>query len=620
MGTLSQAVNVILNGKDKASPAVGKLAGSLDKLSKKVEHHRNALKRMSQAGAIMVGAMVAATLGAREQIKTQAVLAQTIENTGEKADQWSDKAEALMSSLQALTGVSDELQRETLSKLVIQTGSVEQAMQALPVVLDAASASGKDVKTVAETMGKALAGTVHQAESVGIVFDKNADFSERLATVYAKVGGAAGEAADPFKRMGAVLADVSDAIGVTLMPAFNAVADAVAGWAQALIDADPWVHTAIASVAGLVVVLAGTSGLLLILPQLSAAVTAFGVAVQIATGPIGLLAAGAALLVYALWDTEEAAVAVASPIGIVADKLKTDLPTGANAAVDALESTQDALWDTHEVFSVFTSATGELRAVFQARFGEISEDVAAALDAVDVTMGEKSGVFQETFSNATMSMLGEALRVLGPELGDGVAASFDVIHSGWNKGPGAAFESGITELDLSLEGLASSTIAHATAMQDAFTSVGEGMSLPLRDAVNQMSVILTGGYNEVYLPYVNNILATMHALDQNGLLGTQVGVLDSLPQAFPPMPALPTFRKGTLSQPGGNALVNESYGEIVTLPSGAGVRDAGSSTRLIESMRQTASTQTDRSFNNYGELIVVSDDPASFLDALEDTL
>ena len=105
-----------------------------------------------------------------------------------------------------------------LSRLIPVIGNVDQAMAALPAILDAAATSGMNAASIAGTLGRALSGTANTAESVGIVFDENATFAERLAQTLAKVGGAAEANIDPIQQMTNDLGDTKEAIGAALSP------------------------------------------------------------------------------------------------------------------------------------------------------------------------------------------------------------------------------------------------------------------------------------------------------------------------------------------------------------------------------------------------------------------
>jgi len=182
-----------------------------------------ALSAMGAGGALAIKGFVNAAI---EQNKALDTLGAVVATTGADFDAVKGKILETTAALQAKTNFGDEAQIRTLTILTTILGDVDQAMAALPAVMDASSASGLQMESVAKTMGKALAGTVHQAESVGLVFDKTAGFSERLDQVFGKVGGAAEANADPFTQMGNSLGDLKETIGNALIP----VLTPLVGW------------------------------------------------------------------------------------------------------------------------------------------------------------------------------------------------------------------------------------------------------------------------------------------------------------------------------------------------------------------------------------------------------
>lgn len=176
--------------------------------------------------AIPVAALGAAFFGlakitvgaAQEQIRAERTLAQVVNNSGTAWDDVKDSILATTAALQNKTNFGDEEQLRVLSRLIPIIGSYEKAMQALPVVLDASTVSGSSAISIAGTLGRALAGEVNTAESLGLTFEKDATFLERLNVAQAVAGGAAEANADSFVQFGNAVGDLQESIGKALLP------------------------------------------------------------------------------------------------------------------------------------------------------------------------------------------------------------------------------------------------------------------------------------------------------------------------------------------------------------------------------------------------------------------
>ena len=212
------------------------LKGRMEDFSKKARGAGIALSAMGAAGALAIKDFVGAAMEQERAIKT---LASSVESTGVSFDTVKAKIMDTTAALQDKTNFGDEAQIRTLTILTTILGDVDQAMAALPAVMDASAASGLKMESVAKTMGKALAGQVHQADSVGIKFDQTADFGERLAQVLGKVGGAAEADVDPFQQLGNDLGDLKETIGSALIPILLPLVDGLRSIFKRLQDMNP---------------------------------------------------------------------------------------------------------------------------------------------------------------------------------------------------------------------------------------------------------------------------------------------------------------------------------------------------------------------------------------------
>ena len=201
----------------------------LDNFKKAARNTGLALSAMGAAGALAIKGFVGAAL---EQERAFATLGAAVNATGVDFESVRGRIEATTAALQKKTNFGDEEQARVLSRMVPILGSVDKAMEALPLVMDAASASGLNVQSVAGTLSRALSGMVHTSESIGVTFDENATFAERMVIGFSKVGGAAEANADPMIQMNKALSDVSETIGEALMPVVLPLIEKITSFAE----------------------------------------------------------------------------------------------------------------------------------------------------------------------------------------------------------------------------------------------------------------------------------------------------------------------------------------------------------------------------------------------------
>lgn len=170
--------------------------------------------------------------------ESEAVLAQ-LQNTisrsplliGETTAAFQKQATAL----QNLTGFQDEevLAADTVLARFKLTG--DQIRETIPLVLDYARASGKDVPSAAVAVGKALLGNTRALKELGISYTSTGDASKDLANIQDLLAQKVGGAAEAFGKtaqgqvaiFGAKLDDVQETIGRALIPVVNQLVSAL---------------------------------------------------------------------------------------------------------------------------------------------------------------------------------------------------------------------------------------------------------------------------------------------------------------------------------------------------------------------------------------------------------
>jgi hypothetical protein len=125
------------------------------------------------------------------------------------------------------TGVADDQLRPALQRLAVSTKSTEEAQKLLTLALDISKASGKDLETVTNALGRAQDGNVISLGRLGLGLSKAelstltfTEVQQKLADLY---GGAAATNAETFQgkidRLKVGFDEAKESLGVALLPA-----------------------------------------------------------------------------------------------------------------------------------------------------------------------------------------------------------------------------------------------------------------------------------------------------------------------------------------------------------------------------------------------------------------
>ena len=125
------------------------------------------------------------------------------------------------------TGVADDQLRPAMQRLAVSTKDTEQAQRLLTLALDISAASGKDLETVANALGRAQDGNVSALGRLGLGLSKAelstltfTEVQQKLADLY---GGAAATNAETFQgkidRLKVGFDEAKESLGVALLPA-----------------------------------------------------------------------------------------------------------------------------------------------------------------------------------------------------------------------------------------------------------------------------------------------------------------------------------------------------------------------------------------------------------------
>jgi hypothetical protein len=124
------------------------------------------------------------------------------------------------------TGVADDQLRPALQRLAVSTKDTVEAQKLLSLALDISKASGKDLETVANALGRAQDGNVTSLGRLGLGLSKaelaTLSFTEIQTKLSDLYGGAAAANAETFQgkidRLKVAFDEAKESLGVALLP------------------------------------------------------------------------------------------------------------------------------------------------------------------------------------------------------------------------------------------------------------------------------------------------------------------------------------------------------------------------------------------------------------------
>jgi hypothetical protein len=161
-----------------------------------------------------------ASKAASEDIKSQALLANSLKNTIGATDSTIASAEAYIKNTQLQTAVLDDELRPALAQTVLATGSLASGQYLLNTALNISAGTGKDLTSVTGALSKAWDGNTASLKKLVPGIDLTGNY---LGTLNDKFRGAAETAAnnDPYKRLEVIFADLQETIGTAVLPALE---------------------------------------------------------------------------------------------------------------------------------------------------------------------------------------------------------------------------------------------------------------------------------------------------------------------------------------------------------------------------------------------------------------
>jgi hypothetical protein len=226
---------------------VDNLKKNLDVGSKEVEGFGGKLEKFGKIAAAAFAAAAAAAAayagklaieGVKAAIEDEAAqkrLALALENVTGATEAQIAAVEEQINKTALATGVADDKLRPALQRLATATGSVSESQKLLTLALDISAATGKDVETVSNALGKAYEGNTASLARLGIGLSaaeiKTMGLEGAVTQLGQTFGGAAATQANTFEgqiaRLRVGFDEAKEAIGAQLLPVIQRLLDYV---------------------------------------------------------------------------------------------------------------------------------------------------------------------------------------------------------------------------------------------------------------------------------------------------------------------------------------------------------------------------------------------------------
>lgn len=451
---------------------------------------------LAVAGAAAVAFGVQSVRAFAEAQEAQNRLAFALEKFPALADTNVQALQRLNSALMMKTRFDDDAIASGQAVLAQFGLTGDQLERLTPLLLDYAAATGKDLTTSAEDLGRALLGQGRALKVLGVDFSDAgsvaANFDQLMGSLSEKVGGfaerdaetAAGKLDILTNRFG----EVQEAVGEALLPALQRLIDWIDGDGLAVLErfADWFAEDGVDALTGFIDKIAEMSENGTLVPNVVAGIGAIaaaqlGLNAAMAANPVGLVIAGlgalasAAVFVVANWNQVTAVVAGATR-GVLSSILSvaTGMTIAVNNVVNALLSAlQPVLGVVNQVLRVlglpgvalpsrvnFTGGIQSLSALLNSGFAVASQQgvnglaLPSNLSQFGTTTNQGVRVFAEggivrATPGGTLGVIGEAgddeavIPLSSPTarrlLGGGGGPEINVYVNGWVGGSRADF-------------------------------------------------------------------------------------------------------------------------------------------------------------------------------------
>jgi hypothetical protein len=221
----------ILADVDDLKKKLGTAENEVQGFAGKVEKFGAAAKAAFVAAAAAAGAYAVklAVDGVKAAIEDEAAqkrLANALKNVTDATDTQIAAIEKQILKTSLATGVADDQLRPAFQRLAIATGDVTKSQDLLTLALDISAATGKDVETVSNALGKAYEGNTGSLTRLGVGLSaaeiKTLGLEGAVSQLASTFGGAAATQADTFQgkmaRVQVAFDEAKETLGAALLP------------------------------------------------------------------------------------------------------------------------------------------------------------------------------------------------------------------------------------------------------------------------------------------------------------------------------------------------------------------------------------------------------------------
>jgi hypothetical protein len=208
----------------KGSKEVEGFGGKLDKFSAAAKAAFAAAAAAAAAYAVKLA--VDGVQAAIEDEAAQKRLEVALKNVTDATDAQVAAVEKQILKTSLATGVADDKLRPAFQRLAIATGDLEKSQTLLTLALDISAATGKDVESVSNALGKAYEGNTGALTRLGVGLSateiKTLGLEGAISTLSDTFGGAAATQAETFEgkmaRVQVAFDEAKETLGTALLP------------------------------------------------------------------------------------------------------------------------------------------------------------------------------------------------------------------------------------------------------------------------------------------------------------------------------------------------------------------------------------------------------------------
>jgi len=229
--TLALAADIdnLKKGLDDANKVVNNSADQIADFGKK------AALAFAAAGAAVGAYAYSAVKAAAEDEKSKKSLEQTIRSSTKATEEQIAAIDNYITKQSIATATTDEVIRPALARLIRSTNDVTKAQDLLDLAQNISAATGKDLASVSNALGKAYDGSTGALGKLGLGIDasvlKHGDLNQIVGTLKSTYGGFIANEATNFefqtKQITIALNETKEKIGYALLPIVKQFADYV---------------------------------------------------------------------------------------------------------------------------------------------------------------------------------------------------------------------------------------------------------------------------------------------------------------------------------------------------------------------------------------------------------